>query len=148
MVWRMTDDKPFDLGDFLPYLLNRAAEETSLGFETYYRERYGMLRTEWRVLFHLGRYGSMTAREICDRAKLHKTKVSRAVAALEAKRYLSRAIREEDRRHELLTLSSVGQAAYRSLASAAREYDGSLAATLDSEEEQILRRCLKRLAGV
>ena len=72
----------FDLKDFLPYLLNQAAEEASLGFQVLYKERYGMLRTEWRVLFHLGRYGDMTAKEICDRARTHKTKVSRAVAAL------------------------------------------------------------------
>jgi DNA-binding MarR family transcriptional regulator len=49
-----------------------------------------MLRTEWRVLFHLGRYGAMSAREISRRAGIHKTKVSRAVAALERKRFLER----------------------------------------------------------
>jgi hypothetical protein len=55
-----------------------------------YKDRYGMLRTEWRVLFHLGRYGAMSAREISRRAGIHKTKVSRAVAALERKRFLER----------------------------------------------------------
>ena len=52
----------FDLTDFVPYLLNQAAEQSSLGFQRYYKGRYGMLRTEWRVLFHLGRYGDQTAR--------------------------------------------------------------------------------------
>ncbi|MEM9195855.1 MAG: thiamine pyrophosphate-dependent enzyme [Myxococcota bacterium] len=33
-----------------------------------------MLRTEWRVLFHLGRRPDMTAKDICTQAKLHKTK--------------------------------------------------------------------------
>lgn len=61
----MAEEKPDDLADFLPYLLNRAAEETSLGFQEHYRRRYGMLRTEWRVLFHLGRHGELSARDIC-----------------------------------------------------------------------------------
>ena len=148
IVGPMTHDDAFDLGDFLPYLLNRAAEETSLGYEVIYRERYGMLRTEWRVLFHLGRHGEMTARDICDRARLHKTKVSRAVSALESKRFLTRATLEQDRRLEALRLSASGSAAYRTLSSAARRYDASLAASLEPEEERVLRQCLSRLANL
>jgi len=56
----MSQKDAFDLQDFLPYLLNQAADASSLGFQKYYKDRYGMLRTEWRVLFHLGRYGAMT----------------------------------------------------------------------------------------
>ncbi|NHX28398.1 MarR family transcriptional regulator, partial [Escherichia coli] len=36
-------DEDFDLGDFLPYALNQAAEITSLGFQRAYKDRYGML---------------------------------------------------------------------------------------------------------
>jgi len=81
---------PFDLIHFLPYILNQAAEASSLGFQQVYKQRYGMLRTEWRVLFHLGRYGEMTAKDICERARIHKTKISRAVKALEDRRFLVR----------------------------------------------------------
>ena len=86
----MTDREHFDLADFLPYLLNQAAEASSRQFQDHYRKKYGMLRTEWRVLFHLGRYGKLTAKEISARAAIHKTKISRAVAALQSKRYLHR----------------------------------------------------------
>ncbi|WP_446720123.1 MarR family transcriptional regulator, partial [Leisingera sp. ANG-S] len=56
-----------------------------------------MLRTEWRVLFHLGNYGQMTAKEIGSRAKIHKTKISRAVAKLSEKRFVTRTRDENDR---------------------------------------------------
>jgi len=75
----------FDLQDFLPYLLNQAAEASSLAFQETYKGRYGMLRNEWRVLFHLGIYGRMTARDIGQRARMHNTRISRAVAKLEAR---------------------------------------------------------------
>ena len=142
------EDDPYVPTDFLPYLLNRAAEETSVGFQALYRERYGMLRTEWRVLFHLGCYGDQTAREICDRARLHKTKVSRAVAALEGKRFLARTVSTTDRRREILSLTRRGTAAYRDLSDAARRYDEALAASFAGEEGRVLRRCLRRLAGL
>lgn len=141
----MTDDD-FDLGQFLPYALNQAAEATSVGFQKHYRQRYGMLRTEWRVLFHLGRYGAMTAKAICARASLHKTKVSRAVGALEAKRFLMRTPQENDRRHETLALTRQGETVYADLYQAAKAYDARLSAHFTKAEREILDRCLEKIA--
>ena len=136
----------FDLSRFLPYVLNQAAEASSAGFQSCYRHRYGMLRTEWRVLFHLGRYGGITAKEICERASLHKTKVSRAVLALETKRYLVRAPQEQDRRHETLSLTRQGQAVYSDLVQAAEDYDAALSAHFSTQEREVLQRCLEKIA--
>ncbi|MDG2341257.1 MAG: MarR family transcriptional regulator [Paracoccaceae bacterium] len=142
----MTEKNSFDLMLFLPYLLNQAAEESSITFQKHYKNRYGMLRTEWRVLFHLGYYGDMTAGEICDRSKIHKTKVSRAVAALEKRRFLSREKIESDRRSETLKLSNSGKLAYDDLRSIAEAYDGELSKDFTDEEANILRRALLKIA--
>ena len=40
-----------DLSNFLPYLLNQAADAQGVTFIPSYKERYGMLQTEWRILF-------------------------------------------------------------------------------------------------
>lgn len=144
----MTQDTPFDLNDFLPYLLNRAAEATSLDFQKHYKARYGMLRTEWRVLFHLGRYGEMTAKDITQRADIHKTKVSRAVAALEAKRFLKRKPVEEDRRHERLSLTPTGRAAFENLLAAAQTFDADLESRFSAADMATLRSCLIRIANI
>lgn len=144
----MAQDSDFDLVDFLPYLLNQAAEESGLAFQRYYKATYGMLRTEWRVLFHLGRHGSMTARDICTRARVHKTKVSRAVAALEAKRFVTRHVLETDRRAERLRLTPTGARAYADLHDKAQAFDARLMAAFDAEEQRVLRRCLVRIAGL
>lgn len=138
----------FDLQDFLPYLLNRAAEESSLEFQQVYKNRYGMLRTEWRVLFHLGNYGKLTAKEIGTRARIHKTKISRAVHRLETRRYLKRSRSEADRRVEELTLTPAGQAAYRDLCSIAAQYDAKLAGLFSAEETDLLRKMLRRLGHI
>lgn len=144
----MTEDARFDLKDFLPYLLNQAAERTSLDFQHCYRDRYGMLRTEWRVVFHLGRYGEITAKEICDRSRLHKTKVSRAVAALEKKRFLVRTQSDDDRRHARLSLTDAGKAAYEDLSLEAQRYDRQMMVGFSKAEQEILRRCLTRIADI
>lgn len=136
----------FDLRGFLPYLLNLAAEEAGLGFQALYKSRYGMLRTEWRVLFHLGQSGEITASEICTRVRLHKTKVSRAVAALGAQRFVQRLPAPHDRRAEVLRLTDAGRAAFVDLRARAAVYDASLLAGFTSDEAAALRRDLSRLA--
>ncbi len=144
----MTRDTSFHLPHFLPYLLNQAAEAASQDFQTYYRERYGMLRTEWRVLFHLGCYGDLSAREICQKASIHKTKVSRAVAALEKKRYLNRLEMPHDRRVETLGLTPQGARVFRDLSATAERFERDLIGGLDRSEVESLRRSLLKLADL
>jgi DNA-binding MarR family transcriptional regulator len=89
----------------------------------------------------------MKAKDICDRARLHKTKVSRAVKALEARRYLTRRELPQDRRNEVLSLTRTGQVLYQDLSISARDYDAVLVRALSAEENRVLRGCLKKLAG-
>jgi len=140
------ENETFELQDFLPYLLNQAAEVSSLEFQQIYKNRYGMLRTEWRVLFHLGLYGCMTAKEIGQRAKIHKTKVSRAVAKLAKRRFVTRERDPDDRRFEYLELTGTGQSAYRDLRGVAQKYDAELASRFSVDEIQTLRDMLRKLA--
>ncbi|NNK77527.1 MAG: MarR family transcriptional regulator [Litoreibacter sp.] len=138
----------FDLIDFLPYLLNQAAEKSSLGFQAYYKGTYGFLRTEWRVLFHLGRYGEMTAVEIGARAMIHKTKISRAVARLTERRFLTRREDMADRRREVLSLTPLGRKAFEDLCEKAAVYDRDCVAGLSEEEQRVLRAALRHLANI
>ncbi len=136
---------PKDLSQFLPYLLHRAAEQTSVDFQRHYKERYGMLRTEWRVLFHVGQTPGMTAKDVCAIAGLHKTKVSRAVSALEKKRFLSRETRNDDRRSETLSLTKDGEAALADLAKQADVFDQAFESSLGQAGMADLKRALLRL---
>ena len=141
----MSDSNNFDLQAFLPYLLNQAAEQSSLAFQRSYKNRYNMLRTEWRVMFHLGLFGTMTARDIGVRGKIHKTKISRAVQKLTEKRFILRQRSAEDRRQESLQLTVSGRAAFLELRKTAEQYQTDLSAEFSVEEFALLQTMLKRL---
>lgn len=136
----------FDLETFLPYLLNQAAEATSHGFQATYRDRYGFTRTQWRVLANLGKFGAMTARDICAISHIEKTKVSRAVAALEQGGMLSRTPSETDRRAEVLSLTAKGRTVFSELGALAVGFDRQLRDSLGSKEADKLVTLLRRLA--
>ena len=120
----------FKLETFLPYRLNQAAERVSQRFAAQYRDRYRMTRPEWRALAALGSYGRMTATEIGANSSMHKTKVSRAVRALEEKRWLKRSEDMSDRRVEHLELTAAGKRIYGEMITLARAYEEEMARLL------------------
>src|ERR1700754_152005 len=98
MSSRRNDPAPLDLERFLPYRLDILAEGVSRALSRIYKEQYGLGVPEWRVLAHLGQYAPITARDIGLHSRMHKTKVSRAVAALEGLGFVLRADSDQDRR--------------------------------------------------
>jgi len=122
------------LEHFLPYRLNRAAAVSSRHFSRIYRAEFGLTVPEWRVLATLGQLGTATATEIGRDSAMHKTKVSRAVAALQRRRWVTREADEADRRLEHLTLTSAGKAAHRRLAPKMLACEEALLARLSARE--------------
>ena len=138
--------RDFHLSNFLPYLLNQAAEQASQKFAAVYRAEYGLQRTDWRVLAHLGEFGKLSAREICDRAGEHKTRVSRAVSRLEEMGIIYRAASRSDRRKEVLELTIRGLRIYGELTELAKKADEEFAEQLGASDSQALKATLSKLA--
>lgn len=137
----------FDLERFLPYLLNQAAERTSKRFEVAYRESYGISRTQWRILAHLGSYGDMTAAAVSRRSHTEKSKLSRAVSVLEAEGLLQREQSPSDRRTERLQLTDAGRAVFDDLSGRAVDFDLELRGALGPERAKLLEELVRILAA-
>lgn len=146
----MTDaeEASFDLDHFLPYLLNQAAEASSHSFAATYRRDYGMTRTQWRVMANLGKFGSMSATEICRLAHIDKTKVSRAVSQLEVAGYLTRDKMPEDRRRERLALTPAGRSVYARLGAQALAFQADLTQALGAEHMAALAAILREVIAL
>ncbi|MCT8999793.1 MarR family winged helix-turn-helix transcriptional regulator [Chelativorans intermedius] len=133
------------LEDFMPYRLNRLADAISREFARIYRDRYGLTRPEWRTLAALGQHGTMTATEIGAHSAMHKTKVSRAVAALEKRRWLVRKADANDRRVERLSLTKAGQRVYGELIPVAAAFEAGMLDKLGARQREAV---LKGLAAL
>ncbi|MER9481078.1 MarR family transcriptional regulator [Mesorhizobium sp. M0494] len=123
-----------ELESLLPYRLYRLADAVSREFSRIYKDRHGLTRPEWRTLAGLGQHGTMTATALGEQSAMHKTKVSRAVAELERRRWLTRTPDEKDRRVEHLTLTKAGLAAYREMVPLAKAFERELLERLGAEE--------------
>jgi DNA-binding MarR family transcriptional regulator len=123
---------------FLPYRLNRATAVASKQFSRIYRDEFGLTVPEWRVLATLNALGSASAKEIGRDSAMHKTKVSRAVASLQQRRWVARETDALDRRIEHLSLTAAGQAAFRRLAPKMLAFEEEIMARLSPAERRDL----------
>ncbi len=141
------------LESFLPYRLNRAAASVTACVAEVYRNEFGLTVPAWRVLAVLGdgrHAGGLTATAIGRLSSMHKTKVSRAVAALADRRWLERRVDARDRRVEHLRLTVQGRAAYRQLVPKMRVAEGKLLTALGSDAAALDRAltALETLLGL
>ena len=109
-------------GTCMAWSVNVVASLVSQALSRIYSERYGIGVPEWRVLVTLGQYGVMTGKQIGAHSHMHKTKVSRAVAELERRKFLTRRANRSDLREAFLSLTAAGRAVYEELAPRAFEF--------------------------
>ncbi len=127
-----------ELDQFLPYRLNRIGAAISQEFRSVYGPHHDLTIPEWRVLATLGLFEEMGAKAIGRHSSMHKTKVSRAVRALEERRWLQRRESEEDRREEVLTLTPLGRKAYTEIVPRAKAFEKRILSDLGPEAPALL----------
>jgi DNA-binding MarR family transcriptional regulator len=143
---RATTPTPvLQLGDFVPFRLNRLAAEVSEHLAGIYRERFGLDVPEWRVMATVGPEKGCTAQYIAGSTRMHKTRVSRAIAHLEQKGLMTRVTSPEDRREMELRLTKAGQRLYAELVPLALEREKTLLACLTKEQLRAFTTGLDRL---
>jgi DNA-binding MarR family transcriptional regulator len=133
------------LSEFVPFRLNRLAAAVSEHLSVIYRERFGLEIPEWRVLVTIGRHAGCTAQQIVHSTRMHKTRVSRAVAALRRRALLEGAPGTLDAREMHLRLTPSGRRIYASLVPLALARESELLACLRKAQRQALLRGIKVL---
>jgi DNA-binding MarR family transcriptional regulator len=133
------------LAEFAPFRLNRLAAAVSEHLSEIYRERFSLEIPEWRVLVTVGEHPDCTAQQVASSARLHKTRVSRAVAALTRRKILERAPRSKDAREISLRLSAAGHRVYAQLVPLALERERALLSCMNEAQLRGFLRGLGRL---
>ncbi len=133
------------LENFLPYRMARLTEALSAEIRPVYKDAFGLNRPEWRVLAALADLGPSTATALGAHSAQHKTKVSRAVRALELRRWIRRETVMTDRRSEIISMTDTGQHAYCDLVAPMRERETRILDRIAPEDRAALNRALSAL---
>jgi len=133
------------LSGFMPFRLNRLAAAVSQHLSVVYRTRFALEVPEWRVLATVGEAHGCTAQQVAASTRMHKTRVSRALAGLRRRGLIERVASARDRREMPLRLSSKGRRVYAQLVPLALARERALLKSLSSGELRGLLAGLDRL---
>jgi DNA-binding MarR family transcriptional regulator len=133
------------LANFTPFRLNRLANGVSEHLSEVYKRRFGLEIPEWRVVATVGAACACNAQYIADSTRMHKTRVSRAIAHLVKRGLIERAPNADDRREMQLRLTKAGRELYAELIPLALERQRALLACLNEEELRGFNEGLEKL---
>ena len=133
------------LTNYTPFRLNRLAQGVSDRVAEVYKQKFGLEIPEWRVIATVGPAWSCTAQHIADTTRMHKTRVSRAIANLVKRDLVERTSNADDRREMELRLTKSGRAMYTELVPLALERERALLACLNEDELRSFHEALDRL---
>ena len=134
-----------DLNAFLPYQFSQLADVVSHSVATVYESRLGISRDDWRVLVAVNQARHMRATDIAQHTTLDKMQVSRAIARLEKKGFVSRMADADDKRQQILVATSAGQAAYEKVSPLMMARNDYLLQDLNATEREVLQRYLDQV---
>lgn len=136
----------FQLGDYVPYLLNRAGVSMA---NTLSREldRFGITLPMWRVMAALLDEGEQRLGDLARLTAIELSTLSRIAAAMEGKGVVTRRRSGQDARAVLIALTPDGRAKAESIVPLALDLENTAVAGMSGEEIRILKGLLHVLYG-
>ncbi|WP_297821528.1 MarR family winged helix-turn-helix transcriptional regulator [uncultured Paraglaciecola sp.] len=133
------------LNQFVPYRMVQLASNISLALSKIYKQTFDITIPEWRVLAQLAEQQKLYSKDIGEITSMDKSKVSRAVKALESKDYLIKQTDKKDNRAVYLSLSVKGQSLYQKIAPKALQWEKQFISVLEASEHRNLMKVLDKL---
>ena len=133
------------IDSFLPAILRNLSEDIANKMAARYSGPFRLSITEWRILAYLAERGDLTATQIVEMTAMEKSKVSRALASLEERQFLTRKESPEDHRTKIISLTESGQRLYQKVVPRVLDWERELLEGLDVSEYRDLIYMLEKL---
>jgi len=134
----------FDLGGYLPYLINRVGSRLAVAFGRAIAP-HGIALQEWRVLAALGANGAQRLLDLAALTSIDVSTLSRLVGRMVRRRLVRRDRNGNDRREVSVALTPDGQRIFRMIVPLARRYEQIALRGLKPDEAARLRNMLRRI---
>jgi len=134
----------FELGDYLPYLINRAGMRLAAQFDRDVASA-GVGVQEWRVLAALGAHGEQRLSGLAELTSIDLSTLSRLVGRMDRSGLVARSRANGDKRELRVALAAAGRRKLRALIPTARRYERIAINGLSAAETKVLKRLLRRV---
>jgi MarR family transcriptional regulator, organic hydroperoxide resistance regulator len=136
-----------NLGDYLPYLVNRVGSIIAEQFDEEALAAHGVSVAMWRVLAALASAGEQRQIDLADLTSIDSSTLSRLVTRLIRIGLVTRTRSAISNREVVVKLSAKGNSVVAGLIPIARVFEADAINGLSQEELMVLKRCLRRIYG-
>ena len=136
----------FDLGQYLPYLINRAGARLAVAFGREIR-RHSITLQEWRVMAALAAHGGQRLSDLAALTSIELSTLSRLIGRMHGAGLLTRVRAHGDRREVAVELTAKGSRLTRTIIATAKRYERLSLRGISKDEETQLKRLLVRVYG-
>lgn len=103
-------ERVLDIDRYIPTVVARLMTKLRASAQTFFNDRYGITRLEWRIISFLASEGPSSAYDIWTVGSLDKAAVSRALKSLEKRKFLSiNPVPKNSRRRTTISLTRQGR---------------------------------------
>ena len=141
----MTDRSHLDLGNYLPYLINRVGFALVESFTVTALTPNGLSIAMWRVLAALSNRGEQRQIDLVDMTSIDASTMSRLVTRLVRLGLVTRSRSATSNREVVVELSSKGQVLVRRLIPIAKKLEQTASAGLPPKDLAVAKRALGRM---
>src|SRR5581483_9987664 len=134
-----------DLGDYLPYLVNRVGSIIADQFGEEALAPHGLSIAMWRVMAALASTGGQRQIDLADLTSIDSSTLSRLVSRLVHLDIVTRTRSASSNREVVVKLSAKGGTLVAQLIPIAKAYETIAIGGLTAQELTLLKRCLRRI---
>lgn len=135
----------FENEEFLLFKLSSVSRRVASACADVYLAEFGLSIQEWRLMAQIGRFGSISAKDIAEKISMDRVAISRAAGKCLADGLIQEKPSAADRRSKTLSFTPKGKALYRRVIPRACELANLIEAGLTRREAKMLKTLLEKL---
>ena len=141
----VTDRPQLDLGNYLPYLVNRLGGALVANFTATSLASIGLTIDMWRMLAVLSYRGAQRQVDLVGMTSIEASTVSRLVTRLARMGLLTRKRSETSNREVVIELTAKGRTLVDRIIPNAHELEQTAAASIPAKDMAVVKRALRRM---
>ena len=135
----------FENEEFLLFRLSSVSRRVANACADVYFSEFGITVPEWRLMAQIGRFGSISAKDIAEKISMDPVAISRSAAKCLAEKLISESPHPKDRRSKVLSFTPKGKALYKAIIPRACELANIIEAGLTKSEAKTLKAWLDKV---
>jgi DNA-binding MarR family transcriptional regulator len=138
-------ERQFENEEFLLFRISSVSRRLANACADVYFAEFGITVPEWRLMAQIGRFGSISAKDIAEKISMDRVSISRAAGKCLSEGLIKETPNASDRRSKVLSFTPKGKALYEKIIPRACELANLVEAGLTKTEAKTLKALLGKL---